>query len=395
MFHRRPAALSEIAGDTSMNLARMSAIEGFARSVLVSIVPLVALDALGSKENVALAYLAAGILTLCITLNLGTLERLVQRRWLVTLGAVIMILAAIFLYSQSTILLPLGIGLRSAAASVYTVCMSLYIMDYIGKKELSLNESRRMQYTGAAWLIGPFAGSWLVENGYTGAPFFLSMVAASLMLAYFWRLRLGDNKLLAKAQSQAKNPWQAIQRYSRQKRLRIAYGITLSRSCFWVSLFIYGPIYLVEAGLPVWSAGLLLSGISAMLFLSPIIRRASQRFGTRQVIAVGLSLTGVSLVLLGVIGEPHPLGVVFWVTGAMGGVLLDVLGNIPFMRSVKPRERVAMTTVFSTWREASELLTPLIVSAVLVLFPFHVFFFVLAIMHFSSAASTSYLPKRL
>jgi len=54
-----------------------------------------------------------------------------------------------------------------------------------------------------------------------------------------------------------------------------------------------------------------------------------------------------------------------------------------------------MTAVFSTWREASELLTPLIVSAVLVLFPFHVFFFVLAVMHFSSAASTSFLPRRL
>lgn len=65
------------------------------------------------------------------------------------------------------------------------------------------------------------------------------------------------------------------------------------------------------------------------------------------------------------------------------------------MRNVKAHERVAMTTMFSTWREASELLTPLLVSAVLVVFPFHVFFFVLALMHFSSAISTSYLPKRL
>jgi len=76
-------------------------------------------------------------------------------------------------------------------------------------------------------------------------------------------------------------------------------------------------------------------------------------------------------------------------------LLLDVLGNIPFMRSVKPRERIAMTSVFSTWREASELLTPLMVSAVLLLFPFHVFFYVLALMHFSSAISTSFLPRRL
>ncbi len=395
MFHRRPEALSQLSGNTSISLARMSAIEGFSRSVLVSILPIVALQALGSKENVALVYLLAGLLTLSITLHVDRLERIFQRRWVVTLGGGFLVLAAGLLYSRSTVLLPFGIGLRSAAASIYTVCMSLYIMDYIGKKELTQNESRRMQYAGAAWLLGPFLGSWLVSHGHAETPFLLSALAAGLMLAYFWRLRLGDNQMFRKAQSQARNPWHAIKRYSSQKRLRIAYGITVSRSSYWVSLYVYGPIYLIEADLPVWSAGALLSGVSALLFLSPIIRRVSDRFGTRQVIYTGLTITGLSLVALGLVGEPHPVGVVFWVTGAFGGVLLDVLGNIPFMRSVKPRERVAMTSVFSTWREASELLTPLLVSAVLVFFPFHVFFFVLAFMHFFSAVSTSYLPRRL
>lgn len=395
MFHRRPAALSQLPGNTSLNLARMSGIEGFSRAILVSIVPLVALEALGTKENVALVYLLGGFLTLCITLNVGTLERLLQRRWVVTLGGGFLIVAAVLLHSRSTLFLPVGIGLRSAAASVYTVCLSLYIMDYIGKQDLTRNESRRTQYTGLAWLTGPALGSWLVETGHVELPFLLSIIAALSMLLYFWRLRLGDNMVLRKAQSQADNPWQSIKRYWGQKRLRIAYGITVSRSSYWVALYVYGPIYLVEAGLPIWSAGLLLSGVSAMLFLSPLIRRVSDRFGTRQVIYTGLTITGISLMALGLVGPPRPLGIVFWVTGAVGGVLLDVLGNIPFMRSVKPRERVAMTSVFSTWREASELLTPLLVSAVLVFLPFHAFFFVLALMHFGSAVATSYLPKRL
>jgi MFS family permease len=395
MFHRRPEALSQLSGNTSLNLARMSAFEGFSRAVLVSILPLAALEALGSKENVALAYLLGGLLTLCVTLNIGTFERWLQRRWLVTLGGGFLMLAAVMLYSRSTFLFPLGIGLRSASASIYTVCLSLYIMDYIGKKDLTLNESMRMQYAGLAWLIGPFLGSWLVQHGYINVPFLLSILSAGVMLAYFWHLRLGDDQVVRKAQSQARNPWHAIKRYSKQKRLRIAYGITVSRSCYWVALYVYGPIYLVESGLPVWSAGLLLSGVSGLLFFSPIIRSVSDRFGTRQVIYTGLIVTGISLMALGLVGSPSPVGVVFWVTGAIGGVLLDVLGNIPFMRSVKPRERVEMTSVFSTWREASELLTPLLVSAVLLLFPFHVFFYVLAVMHFLSAVSTSFLPKRL
>jgi len=216
-----------------------------------------------------------------------------------------------------------------------------------------------------------------------------------LALSYFWTMRLGDNKVFVKAQSSASNPFVSVRHFAGQRRLRIAYSITLSRSCFWVALFIYGPIYVVESGLPTWFAGVLLSGVSALLFFSPLIRAFSERIGIRQLVVSGLVLTGGSLAALGLIGEAQPFGVVFWVTGALGGVLLDVLGNIPFMRMVRPRERTAMTTVFSTWREASELLTPAIVGIILLWFDFHYFFFILAFMHFLSAASAARLPRRL
>ncbi|MEZ5341771.1 MAG: hypothetical protein R2706_10040 [Acidimicrobiales bacterium] len=36
-----------------------------------------------------------------------------------------------------------------------------------------------------------------------------------------------------------------------------------------------------------------------------------------------------------------PISLVFWLAAAVGGAAVDVLGNIPFMRMVKPRERTA------------------------------------------------------
>ena len=85
MFHRRPAALNQLSAGSSETLARLAALEGFSRALLVGIVPLIALDALGSKELVSRVYLMASILTMMITLNLGTLERLIQRRRVVCL----------------------------------------------------------------------------------------------------------------------------------------------------------------------------------------------------------------------------------------------------------------------------------------------------------------------
>ncbi len=395
MFHRRPAALDQLGHRNSLSIARLGAMEGFSRAVLVGIVPLVALDALGSKQAVSHVYLAASLLTLAITLNLSRLERALGRRWVVTLGGTFLVSAAALLYSGGGPQFALGIGIRSAAASIFSVCMSLYIMDYIGKAELPRSESRRMLHVGAAWLLGPAAGLWLWGHAPSWTPFLISALAGGCMIAYFWRLRLGDDPVLRAARSHPGNPLRAVARYLRQPRLRIAYGITISRSCYWVALFVYGPIYVVEAGLPVWAAGALLSGSSALLFFSPLVRRLADAFGTRQMVMAALAVTGASLCALGALGEARPAGVAFWVCGALGGATLDVLGNIPFMRSVRPRERGEMTMVFSTWREGSELLTPALAALVLLVAPFSVLYLVLGAMHFATAVGASYLPRRL
>jgi hypothetical protein len=86
LFDRRPAALLVVSGTAGESFARLNALEGIARSLLVGIIPLLVLESLGSKELVTRAYLVASLLTLAITLNFARLERLLQRRWVVTLG---------------------------------------------------------------------------------------------------------------------------------------------------------------------------------------------------------------------------------------------------------------------------------------------------------------------
>lgn len=395
MFDRRPAALLVVPGTAGESFARLNALEGVARSLLVGVIPLLALEILGSKELVTRAYLLASILTLAITLNYATLERLLKRRWVMTLGAACFLAAILILVNGDNMIITLGVGLQQASASLFSVCLSLYIMDYIGRRELIYTETRRMLYTGIAWLVGPTLGLWLWEHYAVWSPFALSATLALCTLSYFWYLRLGHGSGIGKARSTSVNVFRIIPRYFEQRALRIAYAITLSRAVFWVTLFVYGPIYVVEAGLPTWIAGALLSLASALLLISPLIRRLAGRQGTRFVIFCALLLTGGSILMLHVIGAPKPSGLLFWMTAALGGVSLDVLGNIPFMRMVKPRERTEMTMIFSTWREGSQLLTPLLVSMTLLVAPFETFYILLALLLFGAAAASTFLPRRL
>ena len=84
MFHRRPLGLTTITSDAGGSIAKLAAVEGFSRAVLVGVVPLIAYEVLDSKEAVALTYLVAAFFTLFVTLNFNRLERLLQRRWVVT-----------------------------------------------------------------------------------------------------------------------------------------------------------------------------------------------------------------------------------------------------------------------------------------------------------------------
>jgi MFS family permease len=395
LFDRRPAALLVVSGNAGEYFARLNALEGFARSLLVGVIPLLALEALGSKELVTRVYLFASLITLTITLNYAVLERWLQRRWVVTLGVALSLGAMIILLVGKGMIMAFAIGMQAAAASLFSVCLSLYIMDYIGRRELIFTESRRMLYTGIAWLIGPTLGLWLWTDIQSWSPFVLTAVVATLMLAYFWYLRLGPDHVIQPAKRPSVNIFKIIPRYFQQPALRIAYWITLSRAIFWVTLFIYGPIYVVEANLPNWIAGGLLSFVSGLLLASPLIRRLAGRLGTRLVIVCALILTGSSMLLVYINGEPSPIGLLFWVTAAIGGITVDVLGNIPFMRMVKPRERTEMTMIFSTWREGSWLLTPLLVSMVLLLAPFETFYLLLAAILFSASFMASFLPRRL
>jgi ACDE family multidrug resistance protein len=395
MFHRRPIGLNTLVSEAGNSLARLNALDGFSRALLVGIVPLLALQALGSKEAVTNAYLLGSIMTLMITLNFASLERLLKRRWVLTLGGCFLIIATAVLYFGNGFEFALGIGLRSAAASLFSVCLSLYIMDYIGKKDFTRIESRKMVFNGVAWLIGPSLGIWLWNNSAPWSPFLMAAVSAVIMLIYFWRLRLGPNIIVTRAKNPSVNPLKLIPRYFQQPALRIAYLITLSRAVFWVSLFVYGPIYTVEAGFPPWVAGGLLSFTSGLLFFSPLVKRLSDRFGAKPIIICGQIITGCALAGLYFIGEPQALGIVFWIIAAVGGVMLDVLGNIPFMRMVKPRERTEMTMIFSTWREGSELVAPLTAALILLVAPFEVYYLILGILLMVAAYASSHLPNRL
>jgi len=268
-------------------------------------VPLIALDRLGTKAAVSQAYAVGAALTLLITLNLGRLERLVARRYVMTFGILSLFSAAMLFMIDSVATFVVAVGLRSTAASTFSVLVTLYVMDFIGKSELTRLESNRMVLNGVGWLIGPSLGLWLANNVDPAAPFLLSAALSICLLGYYWWLRFEKYNVIAEAKSTTGNPLKNVKRFFGQKNMRIAYGLVFTRALFWVALFVFAPIYVVEAGLDDWVAGALLSVVAGLLLAAPLTRRLADRWGTRTVINRGYWLVSVSMVFLAIVGEPR------------------------------------------------------------------------------------------
>jgi len=395
MLLQRPHMLQQLDKDASRSLAMLCGFEGLGRSIMVGLMPLVALDVLGSKQAVTNAYLGGGCLALFVTLNVGRLESWIPRRWVVTGGLLSLVVAANFFLFVDNWLLGIGIGLVAVAAGVFSVCLSLFIMEYIDKRDFVRNESRRMFNNGLAWTVGPTLGLWLYTSVDERLPFIVAIGAALFSLGFFWVLRLGPNPVLVKPRSRAPSPMRNIHRFFGQRYLRIAYAVTVVRGMFWVSFFVYVPIYVVEAGLSRFWIGIVISSVSAMLVFSPMVERVAARYSSRRVIILGFVIIGLGFTGLAAIGEARLLGLFVWMVAAIGATMLDVLGNIPFMRMVKPRERLPMTTVFSTWREMSSLVAPGLAALVMLFAPFWAYYLVVAVLCFATAVWATFLPTRI
>jgi len=351
----------------TQRFALLSGIESMVRGMLVTVMPLSVYRAFPDTGTVSLIYLTVGVISLTTGLMLPRMGRHIPRRWMFTMGAGLYVLGNSLAIAGGN-LLAAGLLCNAIATVTVFICLNAYVLDYIAKVELGRSETLRMFYSALAWTIGPVTGVWLLD-WWRPAPFALSIVAAFVLLAVFWKMRLGNGKIIAKARKPAANPLAFIGRFFAQPRLIAGWLFAVIRSCGWWVYVVYMPIFAVEAGLGDKIGGTLLSMTNAVLFTTPLMLRWMQRRTIRTAVRIGFFACGTTFVLATLAAsQPYAaLGILF--IGSSFLILLDIAGGLPFLLAVKPSERTEMSAVYSSFRDVSGIATPGIAWLVLLAFP--------------------------
>ncbi len=350
------------------NFALLAGLEASVRGMLISVMPLAVYDALGDAGSVSRIYFMAGIVSLIWGLMVPWATRHLPRRWMYTVGGGLYLIAMIFAVLGGPIGMPLALMSSAMATATTFVCFNAYVLDYVQRADLGRSQSMIMVYAGAPWAIGPVAGVWL-RSIWAPLPFVVAAVLASSLIATFWVLRLGNGKQITRAKGPALNPLAYLGRFFAQPRLIAGWLFAVIRSCGWWVYVVYLPIFCIEAGLGDKVGGISLSISNAFLFTSPLMLRQVRRYTVRLSLRAAYAHCA-ALFIAATLLSPWPwLVVACLMAGALGLVLLDVVGGLPFMMAVKPSERTEMAAVYSSFRDVSGIVTPGVAYLVLLVAP--------------------------
>ncbi|MFM6991009.1 MAG: MFS transporter [Rhodoferax sp.] len=342
---------------TVEDFARIGGLEALVRGGTLSVYPLVMYRAWGSAAVVSQIYFVVGVVSLLTALMVPALTRRYPRRWIYLLACGLYVGGALVgAFGGMWVTAALLLSVMAAALSF--VCFNSYVLDHIDKSDFSRLETLRLFYGGVGWVAGPALGVWLLSvSGW--APFALVGAAAGVIVWLVWVTPLGDGKSIAKAgHPKRSHPLAHVRRFFAQPRMVTGWLIPVIRSCGWWFYFVYVGIFALENGLGDKVGGVASSVANMGLFLAPLMLRWMRKHSVRTAVRAGC-LGGGVFFIAGTAVSPWPWATVtMLVLGTVFLVLLDTCAGLPFLMSVKPSERTEMSAVYSSFRDASGIVSP-------------------------------------
>jgi len=375
--------------------AMLFTLESLARALVATAIPLQAYALFHEKSAVSAAYTVAGIVSLLGSLAIPLLINRLSRRFVYS-GGILVAMAAMAALATETVPGQLG-GMmsRNLGTAATAITLMLYVLDYIPRHGLVRSEPLRLFVSCLAWGIGPWAGVEIYKHAGMAPLAGLAIAVYAALLGYFWFLRLIENPAVAASTRKPPHPLASIRRFVVQPRLRLAWLIAFGRSTWWSMFFVYAPLYIVTRGVDArWSAVLVGAG-NILLIYTPLISRLARRVGVRRPIICAFLGAGAATLLAAALSTGPWVTAALLLLGAAFTVVLDALGNIPFLRAVRPLERPQMTTVYRTYIDLAELLPSAFYTVLLLYFDFRAVFVASGCFMLAIAGFTLFLPKRL
>jgi MFS family permease len=360
LFWLRPADAREARKPGAGAFAMLFALDSTARASVVTVLYLQAKDLGFTDRHVTLLTNVASLASVVFSFLAPFLIHRFRRRWVYSGGVLLGMAGTIALSTASVPGEIAALTLRALSSVTISICLMLYVMDFIPRHQMVRSEPLRLAAACLPWGLGPWAGVELYKLYGPAGTAALSFVAYVVLLGFFWYLRIRENPAVAPMRKPPPNPLANFTRFVSQPRLLLGWFIAFGRSAWWAMFFVYPTLYFRNNGVDDSWSGMITGAGNILLLLVLPIGWLARRTGIRRPIITAFLVASVFTLLIVLTWHQVALTAVLILAAAAFVVGLDALGNIPFMRSVRSYERPQMTALFGTYVYFSDLLPGLL-----------------------------------
>jgi MFS family permease len=158
---------------------------------------------------------------------------------------------------------------------------------------------------------------------------------------------------------------------------------------------VYTPIFAVSHGLGASTGSVMIAIGSALLVLAPFWGRVVKRTGMRSLLLGAYVICGIGTIATGLLAAPSPGGaaaVLLLAAIAMSAV--DGMGNVPYLRAVRPHQRTDMTPIYNTYRDVAQVAPAGLFAILLAFLPLPSVFIATGVLMILASGFCLYLPRR-
>ncbi|MXQ13516.1 MFS transporter [Microvirga makkahensis] len=382
------------AASPEWGLAGVYAVSIMARTTVMALIPVMAYHILGTAQHVSELYFAASLIGIAVSLCLPNLL-LRLGRWPVFISAAAGGIGSAATLASGTLPgLAAGLVLHVLMVLVFENVMSLYVLQYVPRRSLSAFEPRRVLLAGVAYGLGPWLGAWLTENVGAWSPLTLSAACAIVVpLSIILLKPISEPRMPAPSKGVGHSD---VRLFLSQPRLRLAWLLATMRASWWCMYIVYTPILAVSQGLGASVGGLMISIGSALLMLAPFWRRVVEMTGMRRLLLGAYAVSGVGTLATGFLSEVSVwASVAMLLFSAFAMSAIDAIGNVPFLRAVRPHQRMALTPIYNTYRDVAQVAPAGLFAILLMALPLPSVFIMTGALMVLASGFCRYLPRRL
>jgi len=364
------------------------------RGILLSVLPLQAYAIMGDAQLTSTMFFAVSVGGIIGSLIMPMVIRKIGNYRSFLLSSSAMLASSVLLSFEQVSYFSIGLFSHTFAIASVEVSLTLYVLAQVPRRDMTRFEPLRIVSLVLALTIGPFLGVLMQERLIHNLPYIVCATFTILAVIYFRWMGLHRVEVLG-ADAKNMNPVLIIRRFIAQPRLRLAYGLILARSSWWTMFIIYMPIYCEQTGLGELTGAAIVSIGTAWTFSVPFWGWVARRYGVRVLMRTGFATTSLLLMVVYSVHDIPRLAAALMVVCALGTTMLDGAGNVLFYRAVRGRERAEMTSVFATYRDTGQILTPGIYAVLLKIFTLPVVFPTAAVWMMVASIYCRYIPKQM